>query len=64
MSEEARRVILTAEEAADFLQVSTRTVLQLARDAQLRGHKVGRAWRFCREDLIAYVRGDHLAGQR
>jgi len=57
------REILTAEQAADLLQVSVRTVLQLARDAELRGQKVGRAWRFCRADVLAYVRGDRLAGQ-
>lgn len=51
---------MTAEQAAELLQVSLRTVLQLARDGALPGHKVGRAWRFCRSDVIAYVRGDRL----
>lgn len=60
MSEEHAREILTAEQAAELLQVSLRTVLQLARDGALPGHKVGRAWRFCRSDVIAYVRGDRL----
>jgi excisionase family DNA binding protein len=60
MSDEAAREILTAEQAADLLQVSLRTVLQLARDGELLGHKVGRAWRFCRSDVLAYVRGERL----
>jgi excisionase family DNA binding protein len=63
MSDDASREILTAEQAADLLQVSVRTVLQLASDAELRGQKVGRGWRFRRQDVLAYVRGDRLAGQ-
>lgn len=47
--------VLTAEEAADLLRVSTKTVLTLARDGALPGTKVGRAWRFLRADLVAYV---------
>lgn len=49
--------VLTAEEAADLLRVSTKTVLALARDGVLPGEKVGRAWRFVRADLLAYLRG-------
>ena len=47
--------ILTAEEAADLLRVSTKTVLALAREGSLPGTKVGRAWRFLRTDLFDYV---------
>ena len=64
MRDESVREILTAEQAADLLQVSTKTVLQLARDNELRGHKVGRAWRFCRADVLAYVRGERLVDHR
>lgn len=53
MAEDAE--VLTAEEAADLLRVSTKTVLGLARDGALPGTKVGRAWRFLRTDLVAYV---------
>ncbi len=58
------REILTPEQTSELLQVSTRTVLQLAREGEIRGHKVGRAWRFCREDVLAYVRGERLVEQR
>jgi excisionase family DNA binding protein len=51
--------VLTAEEAADLLRVSTKTILALARDGSLPGEKVGRAWRFLRADLLEYVRGHH-----
>lgn len=51
------REVLTTEEAAALLRVSTKTVLALARAGLLRGEKVGRAWRFVRSDVLAYVRG-------
>lgn len=49
--------VLTAEEAAALLRVSTKTVLALARAGSLPGEKVGRAWRFVRSDVLDYVRG-------
>ena len=49
--------VLTADEAADLLRVSTKTNLALVRQGVLPGEKVGRAWRFLRIDLLAYVRG-------
>jgi excisionase family DNA binding protein len=47
--------ILTCEEASAFLKVSNKTVLRLAREGEIPGQKVGRAWRFCRAELLAYV---------
>lgn len=49
--------VLTADEAAALLRVSTKTVLSLARAGSLPGEKVGRAWRFVKSDVLAYVRG-------
>ena len=49
--------VLTAEEAAALLRVSSKTVLSLARTGALPGEKVGRAWRFLKSDVLAYVRG-------
>ncbi|GAA4100277.1 helix-turn-helix domain-containing protein [Nocardioides kongjuensis] len=55
--------VLTAEEAATLLRVSTKTVLALAKSGALPGEKVGRAWRFLRADVLAYVRGaDRASG--
>lgn len=59
MQEDA--AVLTADEAATLLRVSTKTVLTLARDGSLPGEKVGRAWRFLRSDLLEYVSGRHKA---
>lgn len=49
--------VLTADEAASLLRVSSKTVLSLARSGALPGEKVGRAWRFLRRDVLAYVSG-------
>ena len=53
----AESEVLTTAEAASLLRVSSKTVLALARSGALPGEKVGRAWRFVREDVLAYVRG-------
>ena len=50
--------VLTTDEAAELLRVSTKTVLALARDGTLPGEKVGRAWRFLRPDLVEYLHGE------
>lgn len=49
--------VLTTDEAAVLLRVSTKTVLSLARSGALPGEKVGRARRFVNSDGPAYVRG-------
>lgn len=56
MQEDAE--VLTADEAAHLLRVSTKTILTLARDGILPGEKVGRAWRFVRADLLEHLRGE------
>ncbi len=55
MQEDAE--VLTADEAAHLLRVSTKTVLMLAREGVLPGEKVGRSWRFVRADLLEHLRG-------
>jgi len=47
--------ILTADEAAVLLKVSSKTVLKLARDGDLPAQKIGRSWRFSRSELVALV---------
>ena len=54
--------VLTTEEAADLLRVSTKTILGLVSRGTLPGRKVGRAWRFLRSDLVAYVHGGRGQG--
>lgn len=47
--------LLTVEEVQDILQLSKRTVLQLTRDKELNGFKVGREWRFAPSDVDAFI---------
>lgn len=45
--------VLTADEAAALLRVSTKTLLREARDGRVPGKKIGRSWRFSRSELLA-----------
>ncbi len=47
--------VLTPDEAAELLKVSKKTVLRRARLGELPAAKVGRAWRFRRSELLAYL---------
>ena len=48
--------VLTADEAADYLRVSRKTLYRLIAAGKLPGRKVGRSWRFRREELIAVLK--------
>ena len=47
---------LNLTEAADLLKVHENRVMALAGAGEIPGAKIGRAWVFIDEDLIAYVR--------
>lgn len=47
--------VLLVEEAACLLRVSTKTLMRLARNGEIPGRKVGRAWRFSRTELMAWL---------
>ena len=47
--------VLTSAEAADFLKVSTRTVLDEAKRGRLPGRRVGKGWRFSRKVLEQWL---------
>ena len=47
--------VLTLREAAAFLRCSPDTVKRRARAGDLPASKIGRAWRFRREDLDAWL---------
>ncbi|RHW46155.1 DNA-binding protein [Dermacoccus abyssi] len=49
--------VLTTEEPATLLRVSTKTVPSLVNSGALPGEKMGRAWRFLRSDVLSFVRG-------
>ena len=47
--------ILNVEQAAEFLQVEQSVVVELAEAGRLPGRKLGNAWRFSREALVAWL---------
>jgi excisionase family DNA binding protein len=51
------REILTLTQAAEFLQLSTKTVAQLATDKELPARRIGREWRFSRTTLLRFIDG-------
>lgn len=55
--------ILDVEGAAAVLGVSTRTVYNLARKGEIPAMRVGREWRFARQNLIAWVTNGSQADQ-
>lgn len=47
--------VLTVSEVAGYLRVTTKTVYGLARGGELQSFRVGRAMRFRRRDIEAFV---------
>jgi excisionase family DNA binding protein len=50
--------VFTAQEAADYLKVALKTVRELAAAGKLPGRKVGKEWRFLKENLEKWLYGD------
>jgi excisionase family DNA binding protein len=46
-----RRRYISIAEAADYLQISTRTVRRLIRDGELNGYRIGQSGRLIRVDM-------------
>lgn len=51
----------TVEEVAEILKVHTRTVYRMLERKELRGFKVGSAWRISDDDLQAFMRGEQAS---
>jgi len=47
--------LLTAEEVAEFLRVRPTTVYEWARNGKIPASKIGRLWRFSRQDTESWV---------
>lgn len=54
--------LLTVEDVAKWLAVSERRVMDLAREKVLPGYKVGKEWRFEREELVAHLKNQRETG--
>ena len=50
--------IMTMEQAAEMLQVSTRTIQRMVADGRMPGRQVGSQWRFDRDQLREWIRGE------
>lgn len=49
--------VLTLEQAAEFLQLCSKTVRRMAADEELPAKRIGREWRFSRAALLRYIDG-------
>jgi excisionase family DNA binding protein len=51
---------LTLEQIADYLQLSTSSVYKMARSQKIPAYKVGRQWRFRKDEIDNWVREKHF----
>ena len=54
--------ILNAREAAQYLGLSPVTVRKYAREGLLPANRIGKSWRFVKDDLLAWLKSGR--GQR
>lgn len=55
--------LMDVEEAANYVGLSTFTVRRLAKHGQLPAAKIGRAYRFKKEDIDSYLRTQYTKGE-
>ena len=48
--------LLTLEETSKYLKVAVVTLRCWLREGKIKGHKMGRGWRFFKSDLVAFVK--------
>ena len=48
---------MTVEEVADYLRIKPSTVYEWAKQGKIPAVKMGRLWRFGREEIEAWVKG-------
>jgi excisionase family DNA binding protein len=53
--------VLTLEEAAELLRVSTKTLAKDAKSGKVPATKIGREWRFSRATIMRRLNGDRAA---
>jgi len=49
--------LMTVDEVAEYLRVKASTVYKWAKDGKIPAAKIGRLWRFDREEIQMWVRG-------
>ncbi len=63
MAKQANDSILTIQELASYLKLSTSTLYKLCAEGKVPGQKVGRHWRFRRETIDRWL-DDRAKGAR
>lgn len=56
--------VMTAEQAAAYLQLDPETVRVLLRQGKMPGNRIGRRWRIPKADVDAYLRGEWKPPQK
>lgn len=54
--EHAFPALMTIEQAAEHLQVSTKTIRRWIKSGDLVAHRFGHQWRISKSDLLAFIR--------
>lgn len=47
--------VMTAQEVAGLLRVHIRTIYKLAEKGVIPGNKIGRSWRFSKNDILGLI---------
>jgi excisionase family DNA binding protein len=53
---DAMEQLMTIDEVADYMQVSRFTVYRLVKSRQIPGTKIGRQWRFHKEEINRWLK--------
>jgi len=53
---------LTLEQIAEYLQMSTSSIYKMAQKGKIPAYKVGRQWRFKKEEIDEWVREQNTKG--
>lgn len=55
--------LLTVEDLAEYLQLSTKTIYRMLRRGQLPCYRVGNQWRFRRETIDTWLEDERKTGE-
>ncbi|MBI1369765.1 MAG: helix-turn-helix domain-containing protein [Planctomycetes bacterium] len=56
MARQSNDMVMTINDLAKYLKLSTSTLYKLCAEGKVPGHKVGRHWRFHREAIDAWLK--------
>ena len=58
MIEMKHDIVLTTDEAINYLKISKPTLLKHVREKKIKAVKVGRGWRFLQSELYRFLKGE------